>query len=222
MVDTSTSVTKTEVKNFTTAVRKKADELNAAKFVAQESGKSLVSDTEIARLAGMETGAQVNIVEGISIVGGAAVDIDSSTKVAKLDLSDYAKLTDIASAYKIKGSKDTFADLPSSGNLNGDVWNIKIAGGTDRFGTAIKAGDNVVYVEDTINPTDSGWDVLGGTTDLSGYVEVEAGKGLSTNDFTAAYKDALDTLISGSDFTFTAQDVLDVFDDTPTVSGGGD
>lgn len=215
MADTNTSVTKTEVKNFITAVRRKADELNAEKFVAQEEGKSLISDTEITRLAGIETGAQVNVVEGISISGGAAATVDSSTKIATLDLSGYALKSDLTAALNYKGSKDTFAELPASGNENGDVWNIKIAGGTDRYGTAIKAGDNVAYVvagqDDTL---ESGWDVMGGTTDLSGYVQTETGKALSTNDFTTSYKDALDTLISGSNFTFDSQDVLDVFDDS--------
>jgi len=216
MADSQTSVIKTEVKSFVTAVRKKADELNNAKFVAKENGKSLISDTEITRLVGMETGAQVNIVEGVSISGGAAATVDSSTKIATLDLSGYALKSELTTALNYKGSVDTFAQLPASGNSNGDVYNVKISGGTDRYGTAIKAGDNVAYVVagdgDTLG---SGWDVLGGTTDLSGYVETETGKALSTNDFTTAYKNALDTLISGSDFTFDNQDVLDVFDDTP-------
>ena len=182
MSTTLESVFKTEVKNFVTAVRKKADELNDAKFVAQESGKSLVSDTEITRLAGMETGAQVNIIESVSISGGAAATIDSSTKVATLDISSL-----ITGLYKTKGSVETASNLPSSNNSAGDVYNIKVAGGTDRHGTAIKAGDNVVYVVASDGDTvPSGWDVLGGTTDLSGYVATETGKGLSTNDFTTS------------------------------------
>ena len=97
---------------------------------------------------------------------------------------------------------------------------VKIAGGTDRYGTAVKAGDNVAYVvADSGDTLASGWDVLGGTMDLSGYVEVETGKGLSTNDFTTTYKNALDTLIDEGDFTFTNQDVLDVFTDTPSGEG---
>ena len=44
----------------------------------------------------------------------------------------------------------------------GDVWNITTAGGTDASGTAIKAGDNVIY-------NGTGWDVSSGTVDLSSY-----------------------------------------------------
>ena len=206
------SVSKNEVISFVTLVRKEQDKRNVTKFVGKETGKSLVSDTEITRLAGIETGAQVNKIEGISITGGdATVTITTDTKVANINLSNFALKDDIASAFNVKGSKDTFAELPDTGNKNGDVWNIKIAGGTDKNGTPIKAGDNVVYIEDKVTPANSGWDDLGGTTDLSGYVEVETGKGLSTNDFTGAYKSALDTLIANSDetsLTMTKTEIL--------------
>ena len=77
--------------------------------------------------------------------------------------------TEIGKVYKLKGSVNAFANLPITGNQDGDVYNIKTAGGTDRDGVAIKAGDNVAYVVDTEDASKSGWDVLGGTTDLSAY-----------------------------------------------------
>ena len=210
-------MTKTEIINFVKDVRIEHDVRIAQKYVAKETGKGLSTNdyttAEKAKLDGVETGAQVNVLEGISIVGGAALQVDSGTKVASLDLSPYALKSDLTSALIYKGSRDTFAELPSSGNSNGDVWNVKIAGGTDRYGTAVKAGDNVVWIEDTLDPANSGWDVQGGTTDLSGYVEVETGKGLSTNDFTTAYKDALDSLVSGSADTFSNSDIADIFAD---------
>ena len=203
-----------EVKSFVKAVRVEQDRRNAEKFVEQETGMSLASDTELTRLAGMETGSQANVIESISI-DGVTQETNSDTKVVNIDLSAYAKKTDISSALNYKGSKDTFAELPASGNENGDVWNIKIAGGTDRFGTPVKAGDNVAYVVagdgDTLA---SGWDVMGGVTDLSGYVETETGKALSTNDFDNDYKAALDDLIAGSEETFTAEDIASIFDDS--------
>ena len=210
-------MTKTEIVSFVKDVRIEQDKRNAAKFVAKEAGKGLSTNdyttSDKTKLDGVETGAQVNVLEGISIVGGAALEIATDTKIASLDLSSYALKSDVASALIYRGSKDTFAELPESGNKNGDLWNIKIAGGTDRYGTAIKAGDNVVWVEDTLDPTNSGWDVQGGTTDLSGYVEVEAGKGLSSNDFTTSYKNALDSLVSGSQESFDSTDIADIFDD---------
>ena len=210
-------MTKSEIINFVKDVRVEHDVRIAAKYVAKETGKGLSTNdyttAEKNKLSGVETGAQVNVLEGISIVGGAALEIATDTKVASLDLSAYALKSEVAGALIYKGSKDTFDELPASGNSNGDVWNVKIAGGTDRYGTDIKAGDNVVWIEDTLDPGNSGWDVQGGTTDLSGYVEVETGKGLSTNDFTTAYKDALDSLVSGSAETFSNDDISEIFND---------
>ena len=57
--------------------------------------------------------------------------------------STYAKKSDISSMYKHKGTKATKADLPTSGNTAGDVWNV----------TAEK-GMNYVW-------TGSEWDAIG-------------------------------------------------------------
>ena len=59
---------------------------------------------------------------------------------------------------RYKGSKDTYADLPAEGNVIGDVWNIATAD----IAQGIKAGDNVAW-------NGTGWDILGGAVDLSGY-----------------------------------------------------
>lgn len=194
-----TNADRTEVKNFVKAVRVEMDKRNEAKFVEDEIGKSLVSDTEITRLAGMETGAQVNKIETVKI-DGVAQTINTDTKTVDINLSDYAKKSDVSKALRYKGSKDTFAELPATGNAGGDMWNIKIAGGTDRHGVEIKEGDNVVYVVDDV-PAETGWDVMGGTMDMSNY--------LSADD----YKDVLDDLIAGSTDTFTASDITDIFTD---------
>lgn len=75
-------------------------------------------------------------------------------------LTEYAKKADIASALKYKGSKNTYSELPSSGQSVGDVWNVVQADSSHN----IKAGDNVAW-------NGSSWDVLSGTVDLSGYVQ---------------------------------------------------
>lgn len=77
-----------------------------------------------------------------------------------------AKITGV---YKFKGSIQSFADLTAKPDYTpevGDVWDIQTAGGTDKKGTAIKAGDNVAFTGPD-KATD--WDVLSGTIDLSGY-----------------------------------------------------
>lgn len=64
----------------------------------------------------------------------------------------------IASTFHYKGTKPTYADLPTEGNQTGDVWNVEQAD----VEHGIKAGDNVCW-------NGTGWDVLAGVTDLSAY-----------------------------------------------------
>lgn len=71
-------------------------------------------------------------------------------------------LQSLTSAVKYRGSVASFSALPASGQSVGDMYNIKAAGGTDANGTAIRAGDNVVW-------NGSGWDDQAGTVDLSNY-----------------------------------------------------
>ena len=71
-------------------------------------------------------------------------------------------LQSLTSAVKYRGSVVSFSALPASGQSVGDMYNIKAAGGTDANGTAIRAGDNVVW-------NGSGWDDQAGTVDLSNY-----------------------------------------------------
>ena len=71
-------------------------------------------------------------------------------------------LQSLTSAVKYRGSVASFAALPASGQSVGDMYNVKAAGGTDANGTAIRAGDNVVW-------NGSGWDDQAGTVDLSNY-----------------------------------------------------
>lgn len=73
-------------------------------------------------------------------------------------LANYAKLTDITSAYRYKGTVDNYSDLPTVHKV-GDVYNIKNADVANK----IKAGDNVVW-----NGTE--WDNLSGVVDLSAYL----------------------------------------------------
>ena len=201
-------ITKNGVVNFVTAVRIEQDTRNAAKFVAKETGKSLMLDTDKTKLDGIETGAEANVIEGVSIVGGAALPVDSSTKIASLDLSNYALKSDVGGVFKPKGSVDTFAQLPTTGNVSGDVWNVKIAGGTDRYGTPVKAGDNVLYIEAAANDSlASGWDVMGGTTDLSDYVQTVSGKSLIYDSLVSG----LEGLLAAQEETFTAADIASVF-----------
>ena len=62
----------------------------------------------------------------------------------------------LSSALKYKGSKDTYADLPKTGNQVGDVWNVVAAYGNAHAGTNWAWNGTV-------------WDPLGGTIDLTNY-----------------------------------------------------
>ena len=50
-------------------------------------------------------------------------------KLAAFDNADqYAKKSDITSMYRYKGSVASYADLPTTGNTAGDVWNVEDSG----------------------------------------------------------------------------------------------
>lgn len=100
----------------------------------------------------------------------------------------------IGSVFDLKGSVATKTALPSTGNKKGDVWYV--------------VDESVGYIWLNDGTTDR-WEMLGMSVDLSnyvtttalatalnGYVQKIAGKGLSTNDFTDAYKTKLDSAIT--------------------------
>ena len=190
------------------------------KFVAKDGSKVLSDNNyttdEKNKLAGIETGAEVNDIDVIKVNGTSqtitnkSVDITVPTKVSDLTndsgfITDYtetdpvfsastaagitsnnisswnskAEVSDIptnnnqltngagyqtasdvttaintalSSAVTYKGTKDTVAALPSTGNKVGDMWHVNADGG-----------------EYSWNGTS--WDELGSIIDLSDYVE---------------------------------------------------
>lgn len=94
----------------------------------------------------------------------------------------------IASVFRFKGTKDTFADLPTSGNTEGDVWHV--------------AADHSEYVWATVdgalNPS---WEQLGGTIDLSEYALKTDLKSLT---FKAGSTTAVYSPLTAKEFAFTA------------------
>lgn len=92
----------------------------------------------------------------------------------KADFSNPHKVTaeqlGLTTVYQYKGSVATYADLPTTGQKVGDVWNVETADPDH----GIKAGDNVAW-------DGAQWDILGGNHDLSGYAQLNA-----ANTFTAA------------------------------------
>lgn len=86
-----------------------------------------------------------------------------ATSLAGYGIADAYTKTEInsmvSSVLHYKGTKTTYSDLPTTGNVVGDVWNIE----HNDTAHGVRAGDNVAWNGTT-------WDVLAGTVDLSGYV----------------------------------------------------
>ncbi|MBO7042953.1 hypothetical protein J6W34_00020 [bacterium] len=95
----------------------------------------------------------------ISTATQAALDLkaNQSTTYTKTEV-DNAISAAVASAVRYKGTVANYSDLPTSGNVVGDMWNITNADSSH----GIKAGDNVVW-------NGTSWDNQGGTVDLSNY-----------------------------------------------------
>lgn len=170
-----------------------------ANKVDKVGGKGLSENdyttAEKEKLAAIAAGAQVNVIDTVKVNGTA---LTPSNKAVNIDLTAYAKKSDIASAYKYKGSKATYDALPTTGNTVGDVWNVE--------------SDGMNYAW-----TGSEWDSLGTAVDLSGYatktelntglgkkVDKVNGKGLSTNDYTTAEKQKLAGLSAPTKSDFVA------------------
>ena len=199
------AITKEVLLNTLSMYKKHADTYYGDKFVFKVDGKELstndYTDDEKAKLNGISSGAQVNVIERISVDGKIQPITD---KGVVLDLSAYAKASDVASAIIFKGSVENFSSLPATGNSIGDAYNIKTAGGTDANGTSIQAGDVVAY-------TENGWVIMAGATDLSNYVVKESGKGLSSNDFTTAEKEQLAALVANANETISDAEITAIF-----------
>ncbi|WP_417208239.1 hypothetical protein [Acidaminococcus fermentans] len=152
-------------------------------FVAQESGKGLSSNdytsAEKSKLAGIATGANAYVLPTASSTVLGGVKIGSNLTISngvvsavqgKVDLtpyaktadvaSTYAKKTDISTAFRYRGSVDTYSALPTNSVAVGDVYNVVAADASHD----INAGDNVCW-----NGND--WDNLSGVVDLSAYLK---------------------------------------------------
>lgn len=118
------------------------------------------------------------------------LSVNGKTGIVTLTAADLG----ISAIFDLKGSKATVSALPTTGNKYGDVWYV--------------IAESVGYIWLNDGTTDR-WEMLGMSVDLSnyatktelttaltGYVAKVAGKGLSTNDFTDAYKTKLDSAIT--------------------------
>lgn len=152
-----------------------ASELTSAVETINNSITSI--NGEITIIKGDITSIESDITELQGSLGSAEGDITAVTNALDAHKADYdnphkvtAAQLGLATVYKYKGSVETYAALPTSGQQVGDVYNVKQADPDHN----IEAGDNVAWDGTT-------WDILAGDTDLSGYAQLN-----SANTFTAA------------------------------------
>ena len=108
------------------------------------------------------------------------------------------KISAIGSAYRVKGTKGTVAEVLALTDAKvGDVWNV-----TAEFslqGKKYPAGTNVVCVIATSSSShdDRNWDALGGTVDLSPYMKTaDASKTYATKNELQALDDDVDSQLA--------------------------
>lgn len=190
-----------------TAVKAIADAAATKDYVDTELGKKvtavegsrLMTDAEGTKLEGIDAGAQVNVIETIT-VDGTAVSVSDKTAAITLNLKDYAKKTDISTAYKAKGTI-SMAELKLLTEKSvGDVYNL-----SDKFvdgETEYPVGTNVVW-------TGTEWDPLAGLTDLSAYAK--------TADVTTAITNATKDLATSATVTTGLGKKVDKLATKPTA-----
>ena len=103
----------------------------------------------------------VNVIETVKVRNNGETEYSELTvkdKAVQIDLSGYAKTSDITSVLQFKGTKDYKNQLPTEGVKVGDVWHVRYSGSE---GTS---GLNAEYVY--IN---GGWEELGPVVDFSAY-----------------------------------------------------
>ena len=130
------------------------------------AGTSVVTN-KIANLGSMasETASDYTKTADLADIAlsGSWNDLDDTpTTISGYGITDAYTKTEVdglvASTFRYKGSVNTYSQLPTTGQVVGDVWNVATADTTH----GIKAGDNVCW-------DGSDWDVLAGVTDLSVY-----------------------------------------------------
>lgn len=120
----------------------------------------LMSAADFTKLGGIAAGAQVNVLEGISLNGNA---LPVNSKGVNIDLSAYALKSDIANAVEYQGSVATFAALPTTAE-KGDMYNVEAA---FKIGTTnYDAGTNVVW-------NGTGWDPMAKMFDIAAITNAE-------------------------------------------------
>lgn len=119
---------------------------HVAKVVDQTTGAVIQATTSSLGAVQLATDADVT-----NAVVGKVVDAKQLSEVKKK----------LATVYKYAGSVDTYAKLPTTGVLNGDVYNVVAAYGNYPAGTNYAA---IISDDGSLS-----WDALGGALDTSSF-----------------------------------------------------
>lgn len=170
----------TTVGNSTSGLVKDVADLKTKFDSYATSADTVAADTKTLNDAKSYTDSQINAIKGgettatllslksdIDNQGRAISGITNGTKLDSFkDVEDEIN-SKISSVYKVRGTKNTYADLPTEGNTIGDVYNVIAANGKT------PAGTNYVCTA-SAGTREEQWDALGGTIDLSGYVSASS------------------------------------------------
>lgn len=124
------------------------------------------------------------------------------------------KIAALGKVFEFKGTKATYADLPTTGNENGDVWQVTTAGTTS---TGAKFEANTEFYWDGTK-----WEILGvNQVDMSGYYTKDEadGKFATTSDL-ASVDDKVSVKLE-KEGNRTANEVLMWGADDTKVKGSG-
>lgn len=164
-------------------------QVNGAELPIADKTANVPVPTAVSQLTN-DSGYQPNVLEGIK-VNGLAQEIDSSknvdisipTKVSELtNDKTYQTKTEVENTVKtaVAGSKHTsfqkVSSVPAAADAKEDVMYLVMNSVTKHYDIYAKIADDAGnFKMELLDDT---------TVDLSGYVQKEAGKGLSHNDFT--------------------------------------
>lgn len=114
-----------------------------------------------------------------------------SAGIVELDLSKYAKKSDITGAFKFGGNLPTYEDVELTSQENGTIYNITAEFTTNATfnegaGKTYPAGTNIIVI--TANDGTKKWDVMSGFVDLSPYMKIA--------DLVAITNNEIDTIIA--------------------------
>lgn len=186
-----------------------ADITNAlGSYVKKEAGKGLSANdftTELmTKLNGIAEGAQVNKIESIKVNGTAqAIGADKSVNITvptkTSDLTNdkkYQTDTEVATAVQTAISKTGHASyqkvsaVPTVDAAQENILYLVMNSTTKHYDIYAKIkGSSGSYAMEQLDDT---------TVDLTGYIQKEDGKGLSTNDYTTAEKQKLANIADGA------------------------